>query len=133
VTKSALPLTAAAAPRATISIVEDDPSVRPALARLLRTEGMDVETFASAEEFLADDAKEADCLILDVRLPGLSGLWLFQELRRVGRGVPVVFVTANDDPGLRERALGAGAIAFLLKPFQEEVLLEAIARAIGAL
>jgi FixJ family two-component response regulator len=114
----------------TVSVVEDDPSVCRALARLLRTAGLAARTFASAEEFLADDGVEAACLILDVRLPGRSGLSLFEELTRQGRAVPVVFITGHDAPGPREEALSAGAVAFLLKPFSEEALLEAIRRAL---
>jgi len=110
-------------------VVEDDPSVCRALARLLRTEGMAVETFASAEEFLAHGGLGPGCLILDIRLPGLSGLELFRELAHRGRALPAVFITAYDDPALREQALRAGAVDFLLKPFQEEALLAAVARA----
>ena len=93
---------------------------------------MVVGTFASAEEFLADGGGDPDCLILDIHLPGRSGLELARELRGHGRAVPVVFITARDEPGLNEQANCAGAVAFLLKPFPEEALLEAVARAVRA-
>jgi FixJ family two-component response regulator len=116
----------------TVFVVEDDPSVRPALARLLRTEGLVVETFASAEEFLAHEGSSPGCLILDIYLPGITGLELYREIRRRGRAMPVVFITAHDDPGLRTQALRAQAVALLQKPFQEEELLDAVDRAVRA-
>jgi FixJ family two-component response regulator len=92
---------------------------------------MTVRSFASAEDYLDAEACQPGCLILDVRLPGLSGLELYAELRRRGLAHPAVFITGFDDPRLRDEALAAGAVAFLQKPFQEEALLDAVARALG--
>jgi FixJ family two-component response regulator len=118
--------------RQTIAIVDDDASVRKALRRLLRSAGWHVEVFGSAEEFLqAADQPEAGCLILDVHLPGMCGLELQARLQAAGRCVPVVFITAYGDEQTRAQALRAGALAFLEKPFEEQVLLEAVGRALG--
>jgi len=115
-----------------IIIVDDDESVRRALRRLLRSVGMTVTTFATAEEFLESTGQPPPgCLILDVHLPGLSGLELQKRLIAEGRCAPVVFITAYGDDPTREQALRAGAIAFLLKPFEEQPFLDAVARAIG--
>jgi FixJ family two-component response regulator len=118
--------------RKTISIIDDDASVRRALQRLVRSLGLNVEAFATAEDFLQPTSQPAtDCLVLDVNLPGLSGLELQERMRAEGRGVPIVFITAYGTDRMRERALRAGAIAFLEKPFQEQALLAALARAVG--
>jgi len=114
--------------RQTICIIDDDESVRRALRRLLRSVGLDVETFATAEEFLQAPAQPApDYLVLDVHLPGLSGLELQARLKTEGRHIPIVFITAYAEECVREQALRAGAIAFLQKPFDEQVLLAAVA------
>ena len=115
----------------TICVVEDDESVRRALRRLMRAVELPVEVVASAEEFLqAGVQAAAACLILDLHLPGLSGLELQERLRAEGRAVPIVFITAYGDPRVRERALQAGALAFLEKPFAEQSLLDAVERAV---
>jgi FixJ family two-component response regulator len=115
-----------------IVVVDDDASVRRALRRLLRSAGRDVEAFATAEEFLqSTDEETPGCLVLDVHLPGLSGLELQERLTSDGRGIPIIFITAYGDDGMRERALRAGAIAFLQKPFEEQALLDAVTRAVG--
>jgi FixJ family two-component response regulator len=114
----------------TICIIEDDESVRRALGRLIRSVGFSVEAFATAEEFLPFFARTLPaCLILDVHLPGLSGLELQRQLRAQGQNVPVIIVTAYADEGVQEQALEAGAVAFLQKPFEECSLLEAVFRA----
>ena len=115
----------------TVCIIEDDDSVRRALRRLMRSVGLEVEAFASAEGFLKAGGRLAPaCLILDLHLPGLSGLELQERLKAEGRDVPVVFITAYGDREVRERALRGGALAFLEKPFAEKALLEAVDRAV---
>ena len=111
-----------------ISVVDDDHSVRESLARLIRSLGLGVQVFGSAEEFLeADLSREPDCLILDIRMPGMNGLELHRQLSAAGRDLPVVFITAHgSDAEVRARALGAGAVDYLLKPLKEEEVLKAI-------
>ena len=117
--------------RQTVFLVDDDASVRRALCRLIQSTGLDVTTFATAEEFLqAAPAPAPDCLILDVHLPGLSGLDLQQRLTDEGRGFPVVFITAYGEGSAREQALRAGAVAFLQKPIEGQALLDAIGQAL---
>jgi FixJ family two-component response regulator len=116
----------------TIAVIDDDESVRRALRRLLRSTGLAVVTFATAEAFLEDGSQPPpDCLVLDVRLPGLSGLELQQRLAAAGRHIPIVFITAHEDEQTRRQALAAGALEFLAKPFHEEVLLDALTVALG--
>ena len=117
-----------------ISIVDDDYSVRDSLARLIRSVGFDVAMFASAEEFLnADQGAHANCLILDIRMPGMSGLDLQRHLSAAQRDLPVIFITAHDSDGdVQARALGAGAVDYLLKPLSEEEVLKAIGTALRA-
>jgi FixJ family two-component response regulator len=111
-----------------ISVVDDDHSVRESLARLIRSVGFAVQVFGSAEEFLdAGKRAEPDCLILDIRMPGMNGLELQRELLASERDVPVIFITAHgSDEDVRARALGAGAVDYLLKPLREEEVLKAI-------
>jgi FixJ family two-component response regulator len=113
--------------RLVLAVVDDDPDVRGALQRLLRSHGHDVHVFASAEDYLSDDCRP-DCAILDIQLPGISGLDLATCLRREGRGTPVVFITAHDDRATQE-AIRLTCMQSLRKPFDDEVLLDAIARA----
>jgi len=116
---------------AQIAVVEDHEGLRRALVRLLQASGHEVSSFASAEELLAsDEGRRAACLILDVRLPGLSGFDLRERLACEGSDTPVIYVTAHDDPAARERAARDGA-AFFLKPVDGKALLSAIARALG--
>jgi FixJ family two-component response regulator len=118
--------------RRSICVVDDDESVRKALGRLLRSLRMDAETFATAEEYLQRAAAlPPDCLILDVHLPGLSGLELQKRLTAGGCDIPVVFITAFADDTAREQALRAGALAFLQKPFEEQLLLDAVNQAVA--
>jgi FixJ family two-component response regulator len=113
--------------RQIIYIIDDDESVRRALRRLIRSAGWDAETFANAEDFLQSaNLRNPACLILDVHLPGLSGLQLQARLHAEDRIVPLVFISAYADEQMREAALRAGAIAFLEKPFEEQPLLDAV-------
>ena len=109
-------------------MVDDDHSVRESLARLIRSVGFGVLVFGSAEEFLArGPGRQPDCLILDIRMPGMSGLELQRELSASNSDLPVIFITAHgSDEQVRARALKAGAVAFLLKPLREEEVLKAI-------
>ncbi len=117
--------------RPSIFIIDDDESVRRALRRLVRSVGWEAEAFATAEEFLERVLPVPDCLVLDVHLPGLSGLELHQQMQAEGRDVPVVFISAYADVQMREQALQKGALAFLEKPFEEGLLLEAVGRALS--
>jgi len=118
---------------ALISIVDDDESIREAILSLLRSVGFRAKTFASAEQFLQSDQIETTaCLILDVRMPGMSGLELQRRLIATQCRIPIVFVTAHGDEEARSRALQEGAVEFLLKPFSEEALLNAIQVALPA-
>lgn len=111
----------------TVFVVDDDPSMREALSSLIRSIGLQVETFASAREFLRQQQQVgAACLVLDVRMPGLSGLDLQQELEKAGRLIPIIFITAHGDIPMAVRAMKAGAVEFLSKPFRDEDLLDAI-------
>ncbi len=115
-----------------ISIVDDDDSVRESLRGLLRSVRFGVEVFASAEEFLISArAPETDCLILDVRMPGMSGLDLQQRLAASHPEVPIIFITSHEDEDLKSRALNGGAVDYLLKPFSEEALLNAVQTALS--
>lgn len=112
--------------------MDDDEAMRLAVERLLLAGGYPVSRFPSAEALLRSDALgAAGCLILDIRLPGLSGLQLRHRLADEGRNVPTIFMTAHDDPRTRERALASGPVAFLVKPFEGRRLLEAVARALS--
>ena len=115
-----------------ISVVDDDPSVRRALGRLLQAVGYRVEVFASADEFL-DSAPigRIACLVLDVRLDGMSGLDLQERLAAEQHRFPVIVITAHDDPATRLRVQQAGAAAYLAKPFDGATLLAAVAGAAG--
>jgi FixJ family two-component response regulator len=110
-----------------ISIVDDDDSVRESLSGLIRSVGFGARVFASAEEFLnSDRLSDTDCLILDVRMPGMNGLELQRHLAANHLAMPVIFITAHGDEEARVRALNGGAVEYLLKPFSEEALLKAI-------
>ena len=110
-----------------ISVVDDDDSVRESLGGLIRSVGFAVKAFASAEEFLTSDRlPDTDCLILDVRMPGMNGLELQRRLAASHMSIPVIFITAHGDEEARVRALNGGAVEYLLKPFSEEALLKAI-------
>jgi FixJ family two-component response regulator len=114
-----------------ICVVDDDESLLRALRRLLRASGFRVETLPSAEEFLGSERRaDAACLVVDVHLEGLSGLDLQERLVAAGTRIPVVVISARDDSPTRERARRAGAVDYLRKPFDGELLIGAINRAI---
>ena len=116
-----------------ISIVDDDLSVRRALRRLVRSAGYLVETFASAQEFLAAARWAAmGCLVLDVQMDGMSGFELQERLVSDRRAVPIIFITAHDDTRTRERIRTSGAAGYLGKPFDPQALLDAIHRVAGS-
>lgn len=115
-----------------VTVVDDDESVRESLPDLLRAFGFAAESFASAAEFLASDAAgRTDCLLLDIAMPGMTGLELQRELTRGRQAIPIVFITALGDEHLRSRALAQGAVACLPKPFGEAALLHALEAALG--
>jgi FixJ family two-component response regulator len=108
-------------------IVDDDESIRRAARRLIKSFGLPVETFASADDFLASGRIEATaCLVLDVQMPGLSGLELQSHLVKLGYLIPVIFITAYADDSTRTQAIAAGACCYLVKPFEEDDLLDGI-------
>jgi FixJ family two-component response regulator len=118
-------------PGSMVFIVDDDASMRSALSSLIRSVGLPVETFSSAKEFLAHKRPEVPaCLVLDVRLPGLSGLDLQRELDAAGHRIPIIFITGHGDIPMTVRAMKAGAVEFLTKPFRDQDLLDAINEAI---
>jgi FixJ family two-component response regulator len=125
VTKKAKPL---------IAIVDDDESVCRAIKRLVRSLAMDADTFASGLEFIelieTKPSFQPDCVVLDVQMPGLNGLEVQRRMANIQRHLPVIFITAHDDAGVRERALAAGAIAFLRKPFNDNVFIETLRAAL---
>ena len=113
--------------RSLISVVDDDESVRESLPDLLREFGFAARAFSSAEEFLTSDCLgQTRCLILDIAMPGMSGLDLQRELARRRQQIPIVFITAHGDESIRPRMLEQGAIECLFKPFSETALLEAL-------
>ena len=115
-----------------VIVVDDDASIRDSLRDLIGSAGLNVQTFASAQEFLASPRPDApSCLVLDVQLPGLSGLDLQHELAKAGAQIPIIFITGHGDIPMSVRAMKAGAIEFLTKPFRDEDLLNAIEQAIN--
>ena len=119
--------------RPLLSVVDDDESVRESLPDLLKEFGFAAQTFSSAEEFLSSDCLDkTSCLILDVAMPGMSGPELYQELRRRGRDMPIIFITGQRDENVRARVLKQASAGFLLKPFSDGALLTAIKMALHA-
>jgi FixJ family two-component response regulator len=115
-----------------IAVVDDDDSMRESLRGLLRSVRLAVEIFASAEEFLVShELHQTDCVILDVRMPGMGGLELQGRLAKSHPEMKIIFITAHGDEQLRSRALEGGALDYLLKPFSEEALLQAVHTALG--
>jgi FixJ family two-component response regulator len=114
-----------------IAVIDDDRALREALVRLLKLRGHDAVPYGSAEDFLAADGHPTDCLVLDVQLPGLSGIELMSRLHADGRYVPIVFITGHTDPQLLD-TLRETAMPYLRKPFDHESLFDAIARATSA-
>lgn len=125
VTKTSKPL---------IAIVDDDESVCRAIKRLVRSAGMEANTFTSGQEFI--DLVEGmpwlsiECVVLDVQMPKLNGLEVQERLAQSGNAIPVIFITAHDETGVREKALAAGAVAFLRKPFNDELFIKTLHEAI---
>lgn len=116
-----------------VLIVEDDEAMRGALVRLVTTAGFDVRAFACAEDVLAADPPAGShCFVIDIRLPGVSGVELHRRLVEAGRSAPAIFMTGYDDPGLRRSVERSGGAAFLAKPFPGKTLISAIKRAIAA-
>jgi len=118
-------------PEAVIAIVDDDPSVQRGLQRLIRSAGWKAETFASAQEFLARSRVESpNCVLLDLQLPGLSGLDIQKRMAEVGLEIPIVFLTGHGNIPASVQAMKAGAVQFLTKPADEQELLQAIEEAV---
>ena len=117
-------------PDAIVFVVDDDPSVRRSTERLLRSAGLKVQTFSSAREFLRHQPDGPSCLVLDVRMPGLSGMDLQRELAQSGINIPIIFITAHGDIPTTVRAMKAGAVEFLTKPFRGRSLVDAVRTAI---
>ena len=114
-----------------VAIVDDDESVRGALQGLMKESGFTALVFASAEEFLNSGAQQrTSCLIADIRMPGMSGLELQSKLNAERCRIPIVFITAQGDEKMRMQALRAGAVEFLTKPFDDEVLLDSVRAAL---
>ena len=119
--------------RPLLSVVDDDESIRGSVPGLIEEFGYAARAFSSAEEFLSSGAiDETSCLILDIAMPGMSGPELHLELKRRGEKVPVIFITGQKDEAIRTRLLKQGAAGFLLKPFSDTALLEAIKTALQA-
>jgi FixJ family two-component response regulator len=117
--------------RTKIAVVDDDLSVLKALRRLLKSVGFDVEVFSSPQEFRASPGQtDFACLIVDVRMPGESGLEFYRRLRDAGHRTPAIFISAHDDEQVRAQAISTGGVAFLLKPFNHHSLLDAIHKAL---
>jgi FixJ family two-component response regulator len=113
--------------RPLLSVIDDDESVRESLPDLLREFGFDARAFSSAREFLSSDYLDATrCLILDVAMPGMTGLDLQLELKRRAQEIPIIFITGQKDEGIRKQALKQGAVQFLYKPFRDTAVLNAI-------
>ena len=119
-----------------IAIVDDDISVCRAIQRLVRSLNMNAETFNSGAQFTklieAVPSFHADCAILDVQMPGMTGLEVQAWLAQAGNALPIIFITAHDEVGVRERALASGAVAFLRKPFDDELLIKTLRAALAS-
>lgn len=118
-----------------IAIIDDDESVCRAMKRLVRALGMEGDTFTSGQEFIdrieTTPSFQPDCVVLDVQMPGMNGLQVQAWLASSANPLPVIFITAHDDAGVRDRALAAGAVAFLRKPFNDELLIKTLSEALG--
>jgi CheY-like chemotaxis protein len=116
-----------------IAVVDDEESVRKALKRLLRAAGLEAESYASGAEFLECAAKRGpDCVVLDLHMPGMGGRQVLSHIRAMAAPPPVVIITAHDVPERRDECLEAGACAYLRKPLEDRLLLNAISAALGA-
>ena len=117
--------------RQLVAVVDDDRSIQSALKDLLDSVGLLSESFGSAEEFLASEQRnQTACLVLDIRMPGMSGLELQDQLKVEGSPIPIIFITAHADTQTKTRAMKAGALEFLSKPFDDEVLLDRVRAAL---
>src|SRR5208283_4950070 len=115
----------------TVFIIDDDSGVRESIKDLVESVGLHAESFASAQEFLSTERRGGpSCLVLDVRLPGISGLDLQHELKRAGIKIPIIFISAHADIPMSVRAMKSGAFEFLTKPFRDQDLLDVIQRAL---
>jgi FixJ family two-component response regulator len=116
-----------------VAIVDDDESVREAVSALIQNEGIPTLAFASAEGFLrSSELKRVGCLVTDIRMPGMSGLELQSKLNRDRYTIPIIFITAHGDEKVRMQALRSGAVEFLVKPFDDEALLESVRAAVSS-
>ena len=110
-----------------VAIVDDDRSVQSAVKDLMESAGLSARCFGSAEEFLEwNQRNQTACLVLDIRMPGMSGLELQTRLNAEGSSIPIIFITAHGEPKMKMQAMTAGAVGFLSKPFDHEVLLEKV-------
>jgi FixJ family two-component response regulator len=115
-----------------VAIVDDDRSVQSALKDLLESAGLEARCYGSAEEFLEPDQRnQTGCLVADIRMPGMSGLELQAKLNAEGSRIPIIFITAHGDAKMKIQAMKAGALEFLSKPFDDEVLLETVRGALN--
>ena len=116
-----------------VAIVDDEEGIRKALSRLLRASGLEAESYANGQEFLDAAAEHRpDCVVLDLHMPGMSGLQVLRKLKAAGQRLSVVVITAHDEPETRERCIDAGACAYLRKPLEDRLLLNAISAAMRA-
>lgn len=115
-----------------VAIVDDEEPIRKALKRLLRASGLEAEGYASGAAFLENSAqRRPDCVVLDLHMPGMSGLQLLRQIKSSGERLSIVVITAHDEPETREQCLAAGAKAYLRKPLDERMLLNAISAALA--
>jgi len=115
----------------TVFIIDDDPDIRSSMRRLLKTVGLQAELFATAQDFLRREMpKSPSCLVLDMRLPGMSGLEVQRNLIEAGMNIPIIFITAHGDIPMTVKAMKSGAVEFLTKPFRDQDLLDAIEQAL---
>ena len=120
------------APQRVVAVIDDDVDILKAIGRLLKAHGFRLESFASAEAFLArDSAHEPACLVLDIHLGGMSGIELQRRLKASGCRLPIIFITAIEDDATRREAMAAGCVAYLRKPFVARLLIDAIDTAMG--
>jgi two-component system, LuxR family, response regulator FixJ len=115
-----------------IQLVDDDDAVRDSMRLLLESCGLKARGYASAGEFLEDGRTEGGCLLLDVHMPGMNGIELLERIRRSGSTLPVIVITGRGDPALKERAIKAGALAFLEKPVDDSLLIAELDRALAS-
>jgi FixJ family two-component response regulator len=121
-----------AAERLLLSVVDDDEMLRESLPDLLREFGFSARAFSSGQEFLSsNDVGQTRCLILDVAMPGMSGLEVQEELKRRGQAIPIIFITGQKDEEIRKQAFRQGAVKFLHKPFSDSALFEAVNAALS--